>query len=550
MSIPEHIKKLVEEEIERNKDIGGTTLSWRKNRTDDSCHALDEKDERVEKILGAWDAFHASMPYTSLKEFYCKSALCSWLKPGQLSEDLFIQLITDRDFLFLEYNEHSNDPEYPPLRCILESPKLYLFRDLKEDETRAAAAEKMVRNSEKVREQGFVPTGSHYSAYKKWQDHIKTLDGAIKHRRNHLKRYKLEPDIDTQSISVPIRKGNAVTDMDKRLAGLFLTYLKALSEYAYEKNYATRLDGNDRDTWSDLIHSVVHYLDEHPEVSKDRQALFLFQLLSGNTKKLADGKLRIYHFRPPQRKRERGVPPQKSQTLITQKIRCNIMLYDYLLRLFPPEDLGYAKFQFYAFTGYDWYTHYELPEEIDWTRITFNLPADLSDGVDELGHLLRQNIWFCMPNSFGWLVPSLPNNPDVDAQVLATLLMHDATLPTKSQLVSKVRNFIESEEGKTVVSKYREIQFRQMETRHYLEDWCKSKNLAFRHEEILFDEKRPNMKKRLKYSRYVLERGLKEALYQEARENLGKIALGLFGDLFISGGDPESAFDFTGLKYI
>lgn len=542
MPIPEHIKKLIDREIERNKALCEITLDRRKSRTEgvESYHALNEEDKRATELLEAWNGFHSKLPYSSFREFYCKSELCSQLKPKHVSEELFVQLIADRDFLFLEYNEHFNDPKYPLLRSIVEAPASKMYHDSRE--------------AEKVLAQGFVPTKSHYDAFEKWQENISTLQEALERRRTYLNRRKLgcstgsEPG--HEGISIPIRKSETVTDMDERLALLFQAYLKALSEYAHTENYDKDLERKERNTRANMIHSVVHYLDEHPEISKDRQALILFQFFNGCMKKLAEGRLRKYNFLPPQKRGERGVSPSKTQKIVSQKIRCNIVLYDYLLKLFPPEDLGYAKFQFYAFSGYDWYTHYELPDEIDWSRITFNLPADLSDGVDELGHLLRQNIYSCMPNSFGWLAPDLPNTQDVDAQGLATLLMHDAALPTKSQLIPLIKAFIKSEEGKEAVSEYRKDQFSQYKTREHLENWCMSKDLAFRDEEFLIGEKRPALKRNLRYSRYVLERMLKEILYQEARNNLSEIALKLFGDLFVFNGNLANIFDFTGIKYM
>ncbi len=549
MAIPEHVRELINQERERNKDVTKRRLSRRKG-IDQESYDVRKDDGKTAEILEAWGDFHSQIPYPSLKEFYCKSALCSWLKPGKVPEELFIQLIADRYFLFLEYNEHSNNPEYPPLRQLWEAPDAHKY-DPQKDVRDSDAAQRDAKNAEKVLEQGFVPTNSHYAAYKKWQENIQALKTALKLRRSYLRRYGIRkdttPQIRVKKFSISIRQSNdAPTEKERNLAKLFRAYLKALSGQAYVKNYdAYWREENCEEAWAGRIHSVVHYLDEHAEISKDQQALILFQLFKTKTKKLAEGTLKKFTFDVVKRELERDVPQTETQVITAQKIRCNIMLYDYLLKLFPPDDIEYAKFQFYAFTGYSWYTHYILPEPVDWSSdITFELPANQSDGVDRLGYLIRQNIWFCMPSNFGWLTPDLPNTPGSDAQVLATFLMHDATLPTKSQLISRVKRFLEKDEGKSAVAKYKGIQYKQTEARAFLDNCCNTQNLRFRGEEILFDEKRPRSKKRLIYGRYVLEHALKDALCQEARENLGRIAKVLFKNLLFS----DKLFDFEDMK--
>lgn len=72
------------------------------------------------------------------------------------------------------------------------------------------------------------------------------------------------------------------------------------------------------------------------------------------------------------------------------------MLYDYLLDLLQPdaspEELFYAKYEFYALTHFQWYVYYRLLKNLhsgSGYHPDFHLSPDFMDGVDELGNLMR-----------------------------------------------------------------------------------------------------------------------------------------------------------------
>ena len=72
-------------------------------------------DKSKTAMWESWQAFHEGMPYTQFRQFYSKEQLCDDILELPVTREQFIQVISDRAFLFPEYSSHLAPPEYPTL---------------------------------------------------------------------------------------------------------------------------------------------------------------------------------------------------------------------------------------------------------------------------------------------------------------------------------------------------------------------------------------------------------------------------------------------------
>lgn len=478
------------------------------------------KAEEAESVQADWNRFHQGIQYRTFREFYFKYQFCCSERIRELGEEKFLDLIADRCFLFLDYNQHRNDGTFPSVQEACLHPHWY--------------------DSEKVDlvlKQGFFPTNTHKEDCETWKKKRKVLEEALKRRRDHLRRYGVSseepPRLHVEPFRVKIQEPQTSHGLAKKLSILFHAYLKETVEYAYQSDYAPYV-GDDPMAWVRETGSILEYLTQsNPQAD---QALVFYHLFTSQALKLAKHHLRVYQFGQPKEAKKARLPMENVQGTVSRRIICNIKLYDHLLSLFQPADEKYAKFCFYAFTGFQWYTHFTVPEPQDEMpyQPSFQIQPNQEDGVDELGHLLRRNIFFCLSIDFTWLTPHVYNTPEWDARVLANLLLYDANIKAPAfRLTNRIQRFLEKGEGRKLLDQYAYLQeFPTKKTVSLLNDICKKNGFSFQREERMYEDGKPAEKKYLEYSRYVLEFQILEQLYAEGRRNLYQMAQKHFGNLF------------------
>lgn len=546
MNTPDSIQDLIMQELNHHKAMKPpyiTTLDMRKGSQEvpQLFKVLDEK--QAHNVLKSWYRFHQQFQYPSFPVFYSKTNFCRTVNIQNFkqvrsqkentedieiteSEKLFLCLIADRTFLFLEYNEHANNPYYPSLQKIVSEPGYYLNPQTPEEKVCA----------ELVIQQGFVPTDIHSSACQRMKDNYNKLTCALLQRRNQIKsEYFQFPQF---SASIRQLSGEPRAD-ELSLGALFHAYLSAAATQAYVYKYKCLLSLPE-ENWLKAIRCVYRDL-ELTTPNRQNWALVFYHLFTQKAKELAEGKLKKYTFLPVRLGQTPMKPPEEVQACTSQKIRCNIMLFDNLLVLLPPEDLEYAKFQFYAFTRYDRYLHYDVKAKKDnWTP-DFHCPENMEDGVDRFGHMIRRHISYCIPNYVDWLTPGLPNDRTVNSAALATLLLQDASImPTCKRLTDRVRELINDQEvGPKILAEYEKVYMDQAKTIQRLKSWCQKYNLNFANDDIIHEVGLKPQRINFLCSRFILEHALKEKLILKAQENLSTIASALFPNLCLA----EDAFD-------
>ncbi|MBS5136068.1 MAG: hypothetical protein KHZ05_11610, partial [Oscillospiraceae bacterium] len=130
MEMPEEVQKLVRRIREENANKAhGITLHRRRGKetrleTAASPYDLLEKEE-AENVLKCWNGFHDGIPYQTFQEFYSKDAFCLSTSLYELGEEKLLDLIADRSFLYLEYNQHMNNVDCPSLYDVCTNPEFY-----------------------------------------------------------------------------------------------------------------------------------------------------------------------------------------------------------------------------------------------------------------------------------------------------------------------------------------------------------------------------------------------------------------------------------------
>ena len=487
---------------------------------DDLIHALVDFYSRLQE--------HFEFQHMTFERFYSKATLCADIRAEYFNGDekLFLNLLADRRFLFLEKNESSNDPDSPLLSELAKRTKAYL-------DAKGNRSAKFTREMTKLIQEKFTPTDSHERAYRELLRNLKELQNAIDSRRKHLE--KIPTLILDLTIPIADPPKNPVR-YEAELSTLFSCYLRAGYEWGYMPQYQ-ELSELPKQNCLPAIRCVSNYLQNEP-IPKVYWPLVFFHLFSQNTKKISEGKLKEYKFGVLNRSAIR--PPALTQQKPRTQNELHIMLFDYLLQLFLPEtstpnnkaEIEYAKFLFHYFTKYSGYTHYNAP-----VFGSFRCRPLPWDGVDNLGNVVRHHIFYCIPNLINWLTPGLSNDRTRNSEVLAGLLLHDANyLPPRLRLTDKVRRCLDDpEKGLAIISKYQSICTDDNETQAALKKWCADYDLEFAGEDTVADLSPSRQNLRELCSRFVLEYAIKERILIDIRKKLSAIAQSFWGNLCLEG---------------
>lgn len=508
--LPQNIQALTNQLPVTNDSF---TMETRIGRADEPppFQAINDENTCL-SMLESWNAFHSELPYETFEQFYSKEHLCEDIAQLRISQNTFIQLICDRAFLFLQYAENLKDPTYPTLREAYQNPET-MSESCSEEKT------------ELVRRQGFVPTDELASEWREWKSNMDSLNRAIALRKAHMKRGN-----EIQAVS-PIKLETTefiCTQLEEKLAQLFCAYLSAMADTAYRYEFKPMLN-NAQGNALPWIHAISGYRVSSSETAPCT-ALLLWVLFTAQTTKLAKGELNTYKFRISPSKRDMNqadVRPEKLNGNQSQKIRCDIILFDHLLDLLPPPDREYAKFQFYVLTRYDRFTHYRTKAE---KHMEFNCEPDSMDGIDQLGCMIRYHIEHCLMNTPAWLtlgVPSLTSKPLMNS--LSALLLYDATLlPVKRRLTERVRYFLESSKGAKSIEEYKQCAGDEVRITKMLNRLREENNLHFQTAHVFMDKdvlNDPNIKQ---CERFTVEHALKERAFKDYYDNLRNKAEELF----------------------
>ena len=537
------LKELYEkEQYNRQKATGFLTLIRRKGEAVDMLpHFRCLPDGNAAPLLDVWRRFHHAAHHKAYADFYDKILYCSELCEGLLDESTFLELIADRSFLFLNYSECGTDPEYPTLSRLVESYDTCLENYRRE-------------NVDKVWGQGFVPTDANYSDYLAFQHNLSELNAAIALRKTFLDDPEGKASL-PEGFCLEIKPAReALSNTELSLSSLFEHYLDACKNQAYVRWEPLRSGPTEPSPWNAAIHAVWEYTSrtcgyQDPPI----RALVFFHLFTQKAQKLYNGTLRQYKFEKIRERTTLTENPDSTQLRIQNRIRCNIQLYDQLLELFigqsclpfPTKEARTryycsAKFQFYRYSRYDRYWHYDLSSFWDSGYnpcFGFHYLENYRDGVDNLGNLLRHHIHYCLPNQAQWLIPVLHHDRrEPPLSVLTTFLLAESTLnlqPNK-RLVHKVQKLLDSKDGAMLVKEYTQCCTNQTRTLELLTEACRKYQLIIPHEELVLYESLGSDTTVQKCSQYVLEYFLRERMIRKARARLGSLAKTYFDQLCLN----------------
>lgn len=577
MPLPKSVADVIEEEIERNskhneENDGFLRLSRRKGDQENqetpvehdtkrcSTFAILQNETYRAELLNFWKDFHAHFVFPNFATFYGKRNFCLFFSKSDTiekqllsgGEDRFISLLADRKFLFLEDNEHGNNPDYPPMSEIVYDPGRYLVaKQLPENPDREhIAAAKMRVNAKIVREQGFVPTHAHKQAYDELRDNEENIRAALQQRKEFIQcsSHFLKdgiPQFPTFTVHIQNLEGQA-TATDMELSQLFHDFIYAVHHKAYVKKYGELLDAAQENSLSAIL-CVRQYLEQNPDISVDKSLVF-WRLFTQETTKLAKGELKTFKFKTSERRSGLRLTGE-TQAPTYRKIDCNIMLFDYLVELFQPEhknnerEVAYIKFQFHVFSRYNGYTHFRI-NDIKYLKYNsenkckydFNLIPNSRDCVDHLGGVIRYHILRCISSDVRWLTPGLPNDWSTNSSILATLLLQDLSRFSKAnRLTNRIYAFLnDTEKGEECIQTYLNFRKGQSEFIDQMETWCRDNNLIFEGDIPSSDVQSSPDRTKLLCSRFVLEFMLKERALLEVRKGLAEVALKLWGNLLLA----------------
>lgn len=526
MEMPKKIQDLAQREYDRQ--CGGDhfqTLHRRKDR--ENCSARGDRNKKLEplpfeaqeQVYAHWYAFHDGIPYQDFATFYSKSSFCSSHLLQQLSDEKFLQLISDRTFLFLEFNEHRSGWAKPSLRTLCIAP---------------SANDK--KNAGVVLQKGFEPTYGHRDDLNEMLEHSRQLCQALEVRKRCLQKYKNSPQQRAAQkkdvISIPIKRGRAPNERANQLSALFHAYLEKTISYAYQEDYRPYI-ASPVHHWAEEMAWVLHELECRSIPLEP--ALVFYCLFTNCTKRLASKKLSRFTYgdRP---KKDAQEPPEEVQQNVSQRNYCNIMLYDRLTELFAPLDLDYTNFCFYALTKFQHYTHFQPlnRKEHGQDQTTFQPNLEMmpnhAEGVDQLGHLLRRNIFFCIPNRLEWMTPDLWFDSSQIALDLVVRLLRDSEIQQSAfRLTNRVRSFLKKNDA--VLEAYIRVRENTSGAEAWLNEVCQKQGFLFDGEMTQYEcpfsvAGKPN------YGRFVLEFELKERVIELCREKLLHSAQTRFQTLF------------------
>ena len=511
------------------------TLRPRFQRLDESTSLSADEKAMLEQ---AWYSFHERAGHTDFMDFFDKTAFCrkyGAVTPGD--EELFLSLISDKDFLFPIYSErltderfspvaesYPDDPGLPPLSETVRAYDAYI--------TNGMPKEKL----DYVLAHPFIPYPKHKEEHQTWQDNLRELREAKELREDQMQR--LHPEFSAFSCTIPEKQPREELSEDEELlCEIFEEYVRACVKYAYE----SRLTGYDSPSkpWRTAVHTVYQYLKECEEPFDGYKVIVFFHLFSHCAKKLVEGTLRQYHFGPLKERVSKEKDPAMAQRKISGRIQCNIQLFDLLAEVWSMtaaqrQDLKYI---FYVYSRYDRYWHYEVkPPKRGF--ISFTAKEDYKDGVDHFGNLLRYRINYCIPISAEWLLPVLtPKGTEDPLITLSTFLLSEAVLkiPAQERISARIKAYQDGDEWRELLKEYRAKYTNPAEVRDLLSQWVNDHHLTFPHEEELLYEGQSGRNVAQHGGQYILEFALRMDLIREARENLGKVAKSYFDSLCLDG---------------
>lgn len=336
------------------------------------------------------------------------------------------------------------------------------------------------------------------------------------------------------------------TKVDQELSQIFHDFIFVANKRAYVKKYEPLIGSAKENSLSGIM-CVRRYLEAHPGIPVCR-ALVFWRLLTQETTKLAKGELKNFKFKMPVVTTGRRLI-SATQATTYRKIDCQIMLFDYLLKIIPPKGenekqaIAYAKFQFHAFTKYNAYKHFRVRSinslvynAESGCKFEFNLIPDSKDCVDHLGGVIRYHILRCISNDVRSLTLELPNDWNLYSSILATLLLQDASrVPKANRLTNRIQAYLkDAVKGNESIATYLHFEG-QSELLEQMNKWCNSYNLIFEGDIPSSRTKISDDKMKLLCSRFVLEYMIKERTLPEVRQGLAEAAQTLWGHLLLEG---------------
>lgn len=491
----------------------------------------------AEDVLGAWYGFHDHIPYTSFQQFFNKHAFCATMSEDFFREhrERFLILLADRCFLFPEYHEHGNSSQEPLLS---EAVRLTEWPSNKSDSSSKKEIDqqqwKEVGSKNRILNQGMIPTLAHQKAFIELQNNLEELITAVEQRKACLKKYdeSSTPDISIAFSKVAGREPLTMVEQAEmeKLVEVFSQYFAATIDRGYQIEYQAISENAEANARS-VIRQMIIWFRAYPELTSWKELVY-FHLFSQNTKRIASGTLHSYKLKAEIKRLAPIVPPKYMKEISRRRTYLNIMMFDYLLLVYPPKDLEYSKFRFYRLTRYVGFSHF-LIRKFD--PVDFRALPSPKDGVDNLGSALTRHIYACIPNYLSYLTPGLPNDLETSMHALATFLLRDsATKTIYSRLTDRIRRALNDPiMSKDLLSGYRKVYNDQHKLIDYLNSCCIKYRLEFVGQiDLPFWIGSPQETQRL-CSRFLLEYALKEGIIKEARSHLLNIAWTLFGDLGI-----------------
>lgn len=549
VTCPNAIRAIYMREKERHLSENNFTQPIRRRNSPPDTSGFDTIDaNQAEEPLRAWYRFHEDAHHKMYQDFYSKIIYCQSVMEHQLSPDTFLELIADRSFLFLEFNENSSNSEYPLLSQLVNAYE-------------STASQYPKEKLDQVLNQAFVPTKNHLSSYYQWKENLEELQAAKQQRKEQIDWFdslSSRSDLFSPFKVKILESDEAPAEIDSNLDQLFRGYVKACEEYAYVTWHAPR-ENRDKRYWKQAILCTRKYLESHPSKLPGYSALVFFHLFTQNAEKLLDASLSVYCFKKNLKSSPATTNPNAHQARTHERIRCNILLFDQLLELFLAKDLpissnmaqskrkarekeraqwrSNAKFLFYRYSRYDRYWHFDLHnfwEAGSKPQIDFSYPENYKDGVDFFGNMLRYHINYCIPAQIQWLLPTLSlNRYERPETVLATLLLAEGTLqiPARKRLINRIQNILKSKAGADMIDVYARDFLDEGTVKAHLENWCKVYQLRVPKQEALTYEPGTQYAAIQGAGRQILEYFLRDRMIQRSRQMLTGAAKDLFKDL-------------------
>ena len=145
-------------------------------------HDVITNDEIRQKMFDEWNDFHSQIAYQDFSHFWDKELFVNDIESVELSQELFIKLICDRVFLFLNYSRSLANPAYPNLMDAW-------GRELPDESPEDTPGTRQLReNTPFIREHGFMPTNTLYDSWSRWHHNIDRINAALERRTEFVRQ--------------------------------------------------------------------------------------------------------------------------------------------------------------------------------------------------------------------------------------------------------------------------------------------------------------------------------------------------------------------------